>query len=110
MELFNSFFAQQFSIIQNSRILPTNLAPQTDQSLTYINFSHDDILKIFQNLNPNKSRDLDKISICIIKICGNSLCKPSEMNFNSCIKKEEFSPEWKKPNVVTLHKKLTSNC
>ena len=41
----------------------------------------------------------------MIKICGNSLCKPLEMTFKSCIKKGEFPSEWKKPNVVPLHKK-----
>ena len=41
----------------------------------------------------------------MIKICGNALCKPLEMTFKSCIKKGEFPSEWKKPNVVPLHKK-----
>ena len=45
-ELFNYFFTEQCSILQNSSKLPTNLAPRTDQSLTSINFSQDDILKI----------------------------------------------------------------
>ena len=74
-ELSNSFFAEQCSILQNSSKLPTNLASRTDQSLTSINFSQDDILKIIQNLNPNKAHGPDKISIRMIKICGNSLCK-----------------------------------
>ena len=37
-ELFNSFFAEQYSILENRRKLPTNLAPRIDQSLTSINF------------------------------------------------------------------------
>ena len=109
-ELFNSFFAEQCSILLNSSKLPTNLAPRTDQSLTSINFSQDDILKIIQNLNPNKAHDPDKISICMIKICGKSLCKPLEMIFKPCIIKGEYPSEWKKANVVPVHKKATSNC
>ena len=104
-ELFNSFFAEQCSILLNSSKLPTNLAPRTDQSLTSINFSQDDILKIIQNLNPNKAHGPDKISIRMIKICGKSLCKPLEMIFKSCIKKGEYPSEWKKANVVPVHKK-----
>ena len=76
-ELFNSFFAEQCSILLNSSKLPTNLAPRTDQSLTSINFSQDDILKIVQNLNPDKAHGPDKISIRKIKICGKLLCKIS---------------------------------
>ena len=37
-ELFNPFFAQQCSIIQNISTLPTNLTPRTDQSLTSLTF------------------------------------------------------------------------
>ena len=104
-ELFNSFFAEQCSILLNSSKLPTNLAPQTDQSLTSIHFSQDDILKIIQNLNPHKAHGPDKVSIRMIKICGKSLCKPLEMIFKSCIKKEEYWSEWKKANIVPVHKK-----
>ena len=45
-ELFNSFTAEQCSILQNSSKLPTSLAPRTDQLLTSIYFSQDDIFKI----------------------------------------------------------------
>ena len=38
----------------------------------------------------------------MVKICGNSLCKPLQMIFKSCITKREFSPEWKKANVVPV--------
>ena len=62
------------------------------------------ILRIFPNLNPNKSHGLDKISIRITKICGNSLCKPLEMIFKSCIKKGEFPSEWKKSNIAPVRK------
>ena len=41
----------------------------------------------------------------MIKICGKSLCKPLEMIFKSCIKKGEYPSEWKKANVVPVHKK-----
>ena len=92
-ELFNSFFADQCSILQNSSKLPTNLAPRTDQSLTSINFFEDDILKIIQNLNPNKVHGPVKISIRMIKIFDNSICKPLEMIFKSCIIKREFPSE-----------------
>ena len=71
----------------------------------YSHFSQDDILKTIRNLNSHKAHGPDKISIRMIKICGNSLCKPSEMIFKSCIIKGELSSEWKKANVVPVHKK-----
>ena len=41
----------------------------------------------------------------MIKICIKSLCKPLEMIFKSCIIKGEYPSEWKKANVVPVHKK-----
>ena len=69
-ELFTSFFARQCSVVQKSSTLSTNIAPETDQSLISINLSLDNILKIIQNLNPNKLHDPARISIRMIKICG----------------------------------------
>ena len=63
-------------------------------------------MKIIQNLNPNKAHDPDKVSIRMIKICGKSLSKPFEMVFKSCVIKGEYPSEWKKANVVLVHKKV----
>ena len=104
-----NFFAQQGFIIQNISTLPTNLAPRTNESLTSINFSQDDVLKIVQNLNPNKSHGPYKISILMIKIYSNSLYNFLEMNFKSCIIEGEFPSEWEKANIVPVHKKMISN-
>ena len=62
-------------------------------------------MKIIQNLNLNRVHGPDKINIRLIKICGKSLCKPLEMIFKSCIIKGEYPSEWKKANVVPVHKK-----
>ena len=43
------------------------------------------------------------ISICIIKLCDDSICKPLEMTFKSCLKQGTFPVEWKKANVVPVH-------
>ena len=45
------------------------------------------------------------ISICMLKLCGKSICKPLELIFQSCIKQRKFPTEWKKANVVPVHKK-----
>ena len=45
------------------------------------------------------------ISIRMVKICGESISKPLEIIFKSCIEKGQFPNEWKKANVVPVHKK-----
>ena len=41
----------------------------------------------------------------MIKSCDKSLCNSLEMIFKSCIIKGEYLSEWKKANVVPVHKK-----
>ena len=45
------------------------------------------------------------ISIRMLKICGDSFLKPLELIFKSCIESGKFPIEWKKANVVPVHKK-----
>ena len=39
------------------------------------------------------------------KICGSSIYKPLEMIFKQCIETGFFPSEWKKANIVPIHKK-----
>ena len=67
-ELFNSFFAKQCSIIQNSSKLPLTLSKE--KSISSITFNCNDIVKKIRSLDPSKSHGKDMISIRILKICG----------------------------------------
>ena len=104
-ELFNPFFAKQCTIINNGSSLPSELLLKTDQFLSNITFSSDDMLKITKNLDPEKAHGQDRISIQMLKICGPSICKPHEIIFKSCLENEIFPFELKKANVVPVHKK-----
>ena len=41
----------------------------------------------------------------MLKICGDSMLKPSELIFRSCLENGKFPIEWKKANVVPVYKK-----
>ena len=68
-ELFNSFFAEQCSLISNSSKLPSKLKYLTQSRLSWVIFSKDDIIKLIQNLDPNKAHGHDQISIRMLKLC-----------------------------------------
>ena len=104
-ELFNSFFSKQCSLIKNGSKLPPRLHFLTEKRLSTVKSVSNDILKIIQNLNPNKTHDHDKISIRMLKICGNSLFRPLELIFNDCLANGIFPSDWKKVNIVPVHKK-----
>ena len=104
-ELFNSFFASQCSLIKNGRKLPSQLNYKTDNRLLTANFSIDDIANILQNLGSNKVHGHDKVNIRMLKLSGNSICKTLELIFKQAMENGSFPSEWKKVNVVPIHKK-----
>ena len=85
-ELFNSFFAKQYSVIQNSSKLPLTLSKNAEKSISSITFSCNDIATIIRNLDPNKVHDHHITSIRMLKICCKPICKPLELIFQFCIK------------------------
>ena len=89
-ELFNNFFANQCSLITNSSVLPSLLVKRAENVICSINFGSDDIAKIIHNLDPNKAHGHDMISIHMLKICGNSIYKPIQLIFRSCIENGKF--------------------
>ena len=95
----------QCSLINTSSDLPTTLTKNTHESLSTIRFRSDDILKIIKNFDPNKAHGHDIISTWMVKLCDASLCKPLELLFKSCLENGKFPLEWKKANVVPVHKK-----
>ena len=45
------------------------------------------------------------LSILMINLCGNSICKPLSIIFNDCLNKGKFPHEWEKANALPVHKK-----
>ena len=84
-ELFNSSFASQCSLIKNDSKLPSYLNYKTDNRLSAVNVSIDDTTKVLQNLDPNKAHDRDKISIRMLQLCGNLICKPLKLIFQQAM-------------------------
>ena len=78
--------------------------------LSAVNFSIDVIANILQNLDPDKAHGLDKISIRMLQLRGHSICKPLELIFQEAMETGSFPSEWKKGNVVPIHKKDDKQC
>ena len=57
-----------------------------------------------QSLDPHKAHGHDVISIRMLKICGVSICKRLGNIYKACIEKGKFPSEWKKANIVPVHK------
>ena len=103
--MFNFIFAKQCSIIDNGSEIPAILHPKTDKSLSSITFTEKDIEKVIQSLDSNKAHGHNMMSIHMLKICGKSIIKPLLIIFKKCPETGCFLNEWKKANVVPVHKK-----
>ena len=103
-ETFNSFFAKQCTIVNNTSKHSTNSFKRANNCLSMISFTKDDIVKIIKNLDSNRAYCHDMICIRMLKICGESILKLSGLIFNPCIKSGKFTIEWKKVNVAPVHK------
>ena len=76
----------------------------TDNRLSSASFSQDNIAKIIQKFDPNKAHGHDNISTCMLKICGSSIYKAMELIIKQFIETGVFPSEWKKGNIVFIHK------
>ena len=72
-EIFNSHFSKQCTPLINSSKIPSECPRKSNESLSSITFEIKDIKKIIKNLDPNKSRGYDMLSICMLKLCGESI-------------------------------------
>ena len=106
-ELFNSLFANQCSLIRNSSVLPTDYEFFTDKSLSNITFTDNNIRKIMSSLDPSHGHDM--MSVHMLKICRDSIYKPLGLIFRACLEHRVFPQNWKRANVVPVHKKTISN-
>ena len=87
-------------------MLASKLPLQTDSTLSSRHFTKDDILRITNNLDRSKAHGHDEISIRVLKICGDSICRPLNIIFKTCLRTGKFPLELKEGNIVPIHKKV----
>ena len=104
-KLFNSFFADQCTLMSNTIMVPSNFMLYTDNGLSGVTFSQDDTGKTIQNLNADKAHGHDNINIRMLNICGSSIYGSLELIFKEVLSTGLFPSNWKKGNIVSIHKK-----
>ena len=62
------------------------------------------------HLNPNKAHVHVMLSIRLIKLCGNWICKPLSIIISDCLKEGKFLYAWKKANIIPVYKKEDKQC
>ena len=82
----------------------------TEKRLDNVIFSIQEIGNTIQGFDPSKAHCQDNISIPMLKICGNSICKTLEIIYKECLSLSLLPLEWKKGNTVPVHKKGGKQC
>ena len=72
-QIFNNFFAQQCTLVENSSKLTIDSFKRANNLLSTISFTKDDIAKIIKNVTSNKAHGFDMISIRMLQISGDSV-------------------------------------
>ena len=103
--MFNKFFADQCTPLKNDSVLPTDQMLLTSSRLCSLNFNEEEIIKLIRNLNVHKAHCHGDISIRMIKICDKSILKPLILLFENLTKSSYYPDIWKRPNIISAHKK-----
>ena len=102
--VFNEYFARQCTPFATDSILPP-LSYHTNNRLSHIIISIDDVKDILKVLKPNKANGPDNISVPMIKLCSDPICLPLQIIFQNIIDTGIFPDQWKEANVTPVHKK-----
>ena len=100
-EMFNNFFAEQFSEASNYSID----IDYSNDSNNDIEFSVSRVRNILKNINVNKAVGPDGIHGKILKNCRGSIAYPLSRLFQISYNIGQIPSEWKLANVVPVHKK-----
>ena len=106
--LLNNYFGSQCTPIKNDSKLPF-FSYKTEEILASFDIKDDYLLPIINKLYVDKAHGWDQLSIRMIYSCGDSITFLLKLIFRSMTNGNLFSYDWKKSNVVPIHKKESKN-
>ena len=106
-EAFNQFFYSTFTPDDGTTPPLEALGRTTcnETSLDNICLSCDEVAKALANLDPQKARGPDNIPTLVLKKCAVELAQSLCILYNKSLILGRLPDEWKKSNVVPVHKK-----
>ena len=102
--LYNTYFADQCTPINNSSTLP-QFEYKVTSNIDDVSFCAHEILSIIRSLNNNKAHGWDGISIRMIKMFDETIALPLKIIFDTALKSGSYPDKLKRANVVPVHKK-----
>ena len=107
--ILNDHFASQTRLDTKDKQIPHIPPPSTPiPSLSEVQATEPEVLKILNSLNINKSSGPDKIPNKLLKMSALLLAKPLTNLFNKSLKSGKFPSAWKKACITPVFKKKGS--
>jgi hypothetical protein len=108
--VFNNFFLSHSNIDDsNARLPDDDLLP--DVTLDNVTATEQEVSDLIHSLDVSKATGHDGISAKLLKRAGQSIVPSLTNIINLCLSQSEIPNEWKKAEVIPLHKKETrDNC
>ena len=101
---FNTYFTTVFNADTST---PSNLpsSPYTNDIVSTLEFSHEEVLSSLQNLNSSKTPGPDNLHPRILKECANELAPSLCSIFNKSLRTGKLPSDWKQANITPVFKK-----
>ena len=100
----NSYYQTVFTHDNMLRPLPVFPA-KTEEKLSDIYISEEMVEKILSELKPNKAAGPDGVESRILKECSKEMAPHLQKLFSRSMEESEVPEQWKKANIVPIHKK-----
>ena len=104
-ELFNHYFSEQATVDDSNVELPIEGNQETSIFLESLHILPSEVSDILRNLDPTKACGPDLIHSKVLRQTYQVLSEPLSLLFNKCLDQGVFPDEWKKANVIPVHKK-----
>ena len=102
--LFNNLFLSHSNInLTNSKLPDLNKTPEI--TLNNVIATEKEVHDLIMAIDVNKSTGHDGLSPRLIKIAGAAIVPSLTKLFNTCLVNKRVPSDWKKANVIPLHKK-----
>ena len=89
--------------VEQITALPSS--PFTNDTISSIELSNEDVLSALQSLNPSKTPGPDELHPRILKECANDLAPSLCMLFNKSLRLGKLPSDWKLANITPVFKK-----
>lgn len=103
-EVFNTLFASHMKLDSTRPVSLPNFQSLCEAKLDIIQTEENEVLKLLQSVNINKSSGSDGLNNIILKRCAISLYKPFTKIFNYSLSRGVFPSKWKISNVCPVFK------